>query len=164
MPDYVTKFGSLDDYEKGTVEVIDDDPKHYAFSNLFEVASNAKPWEKIAVGKNMQYVLEVIRAEGTSEWRTCAHDEFPTCMDGEVTVELVKLAAPLVDAAKEGSVRIDADPDGPPMGRIVLRRGHMALLPANSAYRFSAGEPSVILLQTIMGEDTIERWAEICLS
>ena len=96
MPEYVTKFGSLNDYEKGTVEVIDDDPKHYAFSNLFEVASNAKPWEKIAVGKNMQYVLEVIRAEGTSEWRTCAHDEFPTCMDGEVTVELVKLA----DAAR----------------------------------------------------------------
>jgi hypothetical protein len=50
------------------------------------------------------------------------------------------------------------------MGRIVLRRGHMALLPANSAYRFTAAEPSVILLQTIMGEDTIERWAEICLS
>jgi hypothetical protein len=164
MPEYVTKFGSLNDYEKGTVEVIDDDPKHYAFSNLFEVASNAAPWEKIAVGKNMQYVLEVIRAEGTSEWRTCAHDEFPTCMDGEVTVELVKLAAPLVDPAKEGSVRIAGEPDGRPMGRIVLRRGHMALLPANSAYRFSAPEPSVILLQTIMGDDTIERWAEICLS
>ena len=164
MPEYVTKFGSLDDYEKGTVEVIDDDPKHYAFSNLFEVASNAKPWEKIAVGKNMQFVLEVIRAEGTSEWRTCAHDEFPTCMDGEVTVELVKLAEPLVDPAKEGSVRIDGEPDGQPMGRIVLRRGHMALLPANTAYRFAAPAPSVILLQTIMGEDTIERWADICLS
>jgi hypothetical protein len=164
MPEYVTKFGSLNDYEKGTVEVIDDDPKHYAFSNLFEVASNAKPWEKIAVGMNMQYVLEVIRAEGTSEWRTCAHDEFPTCMDGEVTVELVKLAAPLVDPAKEGSVRIDGEPDGVPMGQVVLRRGHMALLPVNSAYRFTAAEPSVILLQTIMGEDTIERWAEICLS
>jgi hypothetical protein len=164
MPEYVTKFGSLEHYEKGTVEVIDDDPKHYAFSNLFEVASNAKPWEKIAVGKNMQYVLEVIRAEGTSEWRTCAHDEFPTCMDGEVTVELVKLADPLVAADKEGSVAIDGEPDGQPMGRIVLRRGHMALLPANAAYRFSAERPSVILLQTILGDDTIERWAEICLS
>jgi hypothetical protein len=164
MPEYVTKFGSLEHYEKGTVEVIDDDPKHYAFSNLFEVASNAKPWEKIAVGKNMQYVLEVIRAEGTSEWRTCAHDEFPTCMDGEVTVELVKLAEPLVAPEKEGSVAIDGEPDGQPMGRIVLRRGHMGLLPANAAYRFSAERPSVILLQTILGDDTIERWAEICLS
>ena len=43
MPEYVTKFGSLNDYEKGTVEVIDGDPKHYAFSNLFEVAANSKP-------------------------------------------------------------------------------------------------------------------------
>jgi hypothetical protein len=164
MPEYVTKFGSLEHYEKGSVEVIDDDPKHYAFSNLFEVASNAKPWEKIAVGKNMQYVLEVIRAEGTSEWRTCAHDEFPTCMDGEVTVELEKLTEPLVAPEKQGSVAIDGEPDGQPMGRIVLRRGHMALLPANSAYRFSAERPSVILLQTIVGDDTIERWSEICLS
>jgi hypothetical protein len=164
MPEYVTKFGSLEHYEKGSVEVIDDDPKHYAFSNLFEVASNAKPWEKIAVGKNMQYVLEVIRAEGTSEWRTCAHDEFPTCMDGEVTVELVKLTEPLVAPEKQGSVAIDGEPDGQPMGRIVLRRGHMALLPANSAYRFSAERPSVILLQTILGDDTIERWSEICLT
>jgi hypothetical protein len=164
MTEYVTKFGSLDQFQKGGVDVIDDDPKHYAFSNIFEVASGAQPWEKIAVGKNMQYVLEVIRAEGTSEWRTCAHDEFPTCMDGEVTVELVQLAEPLVDPAKEGSVRIDGEPDGRPMGRIVLRRGHMALLPANTAYRFSAPTPSVILLQTIMGEDTIERWADICLS
>jgi hypothetical protein len=164
MTEYVTKFGSLDQFEKGGVDVIDDDPKHYAFSNIFEVASGAQPWEKIAVGKNMQYVLEVIRAEGTSEWRTCAHDEFPTCMDGEVIVELVKLAEPLVDPAKEGSVRIDGEPDGRPMGRIVLRRGHMALLPANAAYRFSATTPSVILLQTVMGDDTVERWADICLS
>jgi hypothetical protein len=164
MTEYVTRFGSLDQYEKGGVDVIDDDPKHYAFSNIFEVAGGAQPWEKIAVGKNMQYVLEVIRAEGTSEWRTCAHDEFPTCMDGEITVELVKLAEPLVDPAKEGSVRIDGEPEGQPMGRIVLRQGHMALLPANTAYRFAAAAPGVILLQTIMGDDTIERWAEICLS
>ena len=164
MSQYVTRFGSLDGYVKGGVEVISGEAKHYAFSNVFEVASHARPWEKIAVGKNMQYVLEVIRAEGTSEWRTCSHDEFPTCMDGEVTVELVKLDTPLADPAKEGSVRIEGDPPGRPMGRIVLRRGDMALLPAHSAYRFSAEGPSVILLQTILGEDTIERWAEICLS
>ena len=34
-PAYTTRFGSLDDYEKGGVDVIDDDPKHYAFSNCF---------------------------------------------------------------------------------------------------------------------------------
>ena len=50
------------------------------------------------------------------------------------------------------------------MGRIVLRKGHMALLPAHAAYRFSSQAPGVILLQTILGDDTIERWAEICLS
>src|SRR3712207_9458952 len=36
---FETRFGSLEDYEKGAVEVIDDDPKHYTFSNIFEVAS-----------------------------------------------------------------------------------------------------------------------------
>jgi hypothetical protein len=164
MTGYVTRFGSLDDYTKGGVDVIDGEAKHYAFSNMFEVASHAKPWEKIAVGKNMEYVLEVIRAEGTSEWRTCAHDEFPLCMDGEITVELVKLDDPLAPEGKNGSIAVAGDPVGKPMGRIVLRKGHMALLPANAAYRFSSPTPGVILLQTIQGDDTIERWAEICLS
>lgn len=164
MPTYVTRFGSLESYKKGGIEVVDDDPKHYAFSNMFEVASMSRPWEKVAVGKNMEYVLEVIRAEGTSEWRTCAHDEFPLVMDGEVRLDLVKLDTPMVPADKNGSVRIDGEPAGRPMGHIILRRGHQALLPANSAYRFTATSPSVILLQTILGDDTIERWADICLS
>jgi hypothetical protein len=162
--DYTTKFGSLNDYTKGTIEVIDDDPKHYAFSNVFEVASHAKPWEKIAVGKNMQYVLEAIRAEGTSEWRTCAHDEFPLVMDGSVVIELVKLDAPLVAADKNGSVKINGEPIGKKMGRITLNRGHQALLPANTAYRMIAATTSVILLQTIQGDDTVEKWSEICLA
>lgn len=164
MPTYVTKFGSLESFQKGGIEIVDDDPKHYAFSNMFEVASMSKPWEKVAVGKNMEYVLEVIRAEGTSEWRTCAHDEFPLVMDGEVRVDLVKLDTPLAPADKGGSVRVDGEPAGRPMGHLVLRRGHQALLPANAAYRFTAARPSVILLQTILGDDTIERWADICLS
>ena len=163
MTEYVTKFGSLADYDKGNIDLINDQAKNYAFSNIFEVANSSKPWEKVAVGKNMQYVLEAIRAEGTSEWRTCAHDEFPLCMDGEVTIELVKLDTPAVPADKEGSVRIDGEPVGKKMGRIVLRKGHQALLPANAAYRMSASAPSVILLQTILGDDTVERWADICL-
>jgi hypothetical protein len=40
----------------------------------------------------------------------------------------------------------------------------MALLPRGSAYRFEAERPSVLLQQTCHGDDTIERWAEICLS
>ena len=159
---YSTRFGTLDDHESGGIEVINDNPKNYAFSNVFDVANSSRPWEKVAVGKNMEYVLEVIRAEGTSEWRTCAHDEFPLVMDGEVVVELVKLDQPLVPADKSGSVRVDGDPAGKKMGRIVLRHGHQALLPANAAYRMSAERPSVVLLQTIAGDDTIQRWAQIC--
>jgi hypothetical protein len=48
------------------------------------------------------------------------------------------------------------------MGRVRARRGHMTLLPAGAAYQFHAGSPSVILLQTLAGRDTVERWAEIC--
>ena len=162
MPRFTTRFGSLDDYEKGRVEVIDDEPHHYAFSNVFETASRSRPYEKVAVGKNRQYVLEAIRAEGTSGWRTCAHDEFALVMDGEVAIELVALDQPAVAAGKEGSVRLDGEPSGPPMGRIVARRGHMALLPANAAYRMHADSPAAVLLQTIAGDDTVERWAEIC--
>jgi len=161
---YTTRFGSLDDYTKGGIDVIDDTPRNYAFSNMFEVAGASKPWEKVAVGKNMEYVLEVIRAEGTSEWRTCAHDEFPLVVDGEVTIELFKPDVSLVPADKNGSIRVEVLPAGRPMGRMVLRRGHQALLPAGAAYRMSAATPSVVLLQTIAGDDTIYRWAEICLS
>ena len=161
--EYTTVFGSLDSYEKGGIEIVDDDPKHYVFSNIFEVASHAKPWVKTAVGKNQEYVLEVIRAEGTSGWRTCAHDEFPTVMDGSVIVNLVKLDEPAVPADKSGSVALPGEPAGRKMGRIVLGKGHMCLLPANAAYQFVAENASVILLQTIQGDDTVERWSDICL-
>ena len=46
MTNYKTVFAGLDHYEKGGVEVINDDPKNYVFSNMFEVASQAKPWRK----------------------------------------------------------------------------------------------------------------------
>src|SRR5205809_7634050 len=94
MTKYVTRFGSLASYEKGGVEIIDDDPKRYAFSNIFEVATRSKPYAKVAVGKNMQYVLEVIRAEGTSEWRAGAHDEVAPVMGGGGEVRVLKGAEP----------------------------------------------------------------------
>ena len=50
MP-HQTRFGSLDDFEKGGVEVINDDAKNYILSNACEVASKAEPYEKIAVGR-----------------------------------------------------------------------------------------------------------------
>jgi hypothetical protein len=65
-PAYQTRFGSLENYEKGTVQIIDDDVKHYAFSNCFEIASSSKPYEKVVFGQNQIYVLETVRAEGDS--------------------------------------------------------------------------------------------------
>jgi hypothetical protein len=163
VTEYATQFGSIDAYEKGSLEVIDDDPKRYTYSNMFEVAAMSKPYEKVAVARNMQYVLEVLRAEGTSGWRTAAHDEFALVMDGEVIVEFVKLDDPsVVPEAKEGSIALDGDPAGTPMGRVVSRRGHMTLLPKEAAYRFVAERPGVILMQTIAGDDTVYKWAEIC--
>jgi len=162
LPTYTTRFGSLRDYQKGEIDIIDDDPKRYAFSNVFEVASNARAWEKVAVGKNRQYVLETIRAEGTSEWRTAPHDEFALVMDGEVEIRLRKLSASDPSpTADRGSNALASAPTGPAMGRVIARRGHMTLLPVGAAYQFHADRPAVILLQTQEGPDTVYRWAEI---
>jgi hypothetical protein len=161
MP-HQTKFGSLDNFEKGGVEVINDDPKNYVFSNIYEVASKAEPYEKIAVGKNLKYVLEAVRAEGTSPWYTASHDESAIVMDGEVEIRLVKLNKALVADDHEGTTMLEGNPDGKKMGYIVARRGHMALLPKGAAYQFHASKPGVILLQTIAGDLTDERWKDIC--
>jgi hypothetical protein len=157
-----TVFGSLAHYEKGGVQVIDADPKHYVFSNVFEVASKSRPYEKVAVGKNLRYVIETLRAEGDSPWFTCAHDEAALIMDGEIEVHLVKPDQPLAPPDKEGSVKLSGAPQGRKMGWMKLRRGHMALLPAGAAYQFRSARPGVILLQTIQGDHTVEKWSEIC--
>jgi hypothetical protein len=162
MGEYTTVFGSLDDYEKGRVVVIDDDPKAYVFSNVFEVANNSRPYEKVAVGKNLEYVLEVIRCEGTSEWRATPHDEFALVMDGEVRIDLVDPDAQLVDPDAHGSIALPEAPTGKPMGHVVARRGHQVMLPAGRCYRFDCAGRGVILLQTIEGPDTVQRWADIC--
>lgn len=162
MATYTTSFGSLHHFDKGGVDIIDDDPRHYAFSNVFDVANQASPWEKVMVARNQEYVLEVIRAEGTSGWRSAAHDEFALVMDGVVTIELVEPTEPQVAPGKQGSIALDGEPPGRRMGRIVASPGHMALLPAGAAYRMHADAPSVVLLQTIAGDDTVARWSDIC--
>jgi hypothetical protein len=163
MSEYRTAFGSLEHFDKGGVHVIDDDPKNYVFSNIFEVASKSKPYEKVCVGINLAYVLEALRAEGTSPWFAADHDESALIMDGEVEVHLIKPDAPVVPAGKVGSVKLSGEPKGKKMGWVKCRRGHQALLPKGAAYQFRvAGKPGVILLQTIKGENTVERWAEIC--
>jgi hypothetical protein len=158
---YETRLASLADYEKGRVEVIDDDPKNYAFSNIFEVASLAKPFEQIAVAKNFEYVLEAVRVEGTSGWRAAAHDQSALVLDGEVefTIRTLPQGHPLPD---NGSGGVAEDAPETLMGRVVAWRGHLTLLPAGRAYRFTSQAPAVVLVQTVAGPDTQFRWSEIC--
>ena len=161
---YQTRFGSLAHFEKGGVQIIDDNVKNYAFSNCFEIASKARPYEKVVFGQNQIYVLEAVRAEGDSPWYTCAHDEFALSMDGEVEIHLVKLEGEQLvpDPEHNGAVLVKGEPRGAKMGWMAIRRGHQALLPKNSAYRFRAARPAVLVLQTCKGDLSVERWAEIC--
>ena len=151
---YQTRFGSLKHFEKGHVEPIDDDVRHYAFSNCFEIASNSKPYEKVVFGQNQIYVLETLRAEGTSPWYTCAHDEFALVMDGDIEVHLVQLdaAQTVPDKDKNGAVLVKGEPKGKKMGWMKLSRGQFR----------SAGEPGVIVLQSCKGDLSVEKWADIC--
>lgn len=136
MPEVMTRFGSLEDYEKGGVERINDDVRYYVFSNVFAVAKASAPHERVAVGINFVNVLETARAEGTLPWFTCAHDEFGMCMGGEVEVHLIKLTRPEddVDPEHEGAMEAPGSmPDGRKMGRLLLGRGHRGLLPVGAA-------------------------------
>lgn len=159
-PAYHTRFGSLASHEKGRVEPIADDVRHYALSNCFDIASRSRAYERVVFGQNQQYVLEVARSEGDSPWYACAHDEFALLMDGEVEVHLVKPDAPL--AKGEGARRLPQAPRGARMGWMKLARGHQALLPAGCAYQFRAARAGVLVIQTCKGEESLERWAEIC--
>ena len=163
-PTYRTMFGSIDRYEKGGVQIIGDDVRNYAFSNCFEIDGKARPYEKVVFGQNQIYVLETIRAEGTSPWYTCAHDEFALSMDGEVEIHLVKLDAEqaVPDPEHNGAVLVKGEPQGPKMGWMKIKRGHQAMLPKNTAYQFRSAKPAVLVQQTCKGELSVERWADIC--
>jgi hypothetical protein len=102
---FQTVFGSLNDYVKGDLEIINDNPKYYAFSNVFEVAAKSRPYEKVVVALNLGYVLEALRSEGTSPWYAASHDEFAIVMDGAVEVDLVKLtnSSAVVAPDKQGA-------------------------------------------------------------
>lgn len=162
MNTYITKLGSIDNYEKGTIQLIKGQASNYVFSNIFEVASNAKPYEKTIVGINQKYVIESIRAEGDSGWFTCSHDEFVISMDGEVRVDFLKLNQ-VVNSGIEGTQLAGEYPEGKPMGYVVLKQGHQAILPAGTAYRFNSQKPVTLLLQTIKGPLSVEKWTDICL-
>lgn len=162
---YQTRFGSLKNFEKGRVEPIDDDVKHYAMSNCFDIASKSQPYEKVVFGQNQIYVLETLRAEGASPWFTCAHDEFALVMDGTVEIHLMQLDAEQAvdDTEKNGAVLLEGEPQGKKMGWMKLTRGHQGMLPKNTAYQFRvAGDPGVLIMQTCKGDLSVEKWADIC--
>ncbi len=161
--DVHTVFGSLTDYTKGSIELVSGDSRHYVFSNIFEVAAKSKPYERVVVAKNMEYVQEVMRAEGVSPWFACSHDEFALCMDGEVTVDFIKMNDP-PGTDKAGAVLAGDTPEGPRMGYVKLKRGHQVLLRAGIAYRFTAAKTGVLMQQTVLGDLSVQKWREICIS
>ena len=153
-----TAFGSLKKFETGGIQIIRDRPERYAFANVFEVAARSRPWDRVAVARNMEYVLEAVRAEGTSPWFAAAHDEVALVMDGAVEVRLRKLdETQRVAPETQGGLLVEGEPAGPKMGVIRARRGHLCLLPVGAACQFYAPETGVILLQTIAGALTITR-------
>jgi hypothetical protein len=160
---YKTAVGSLDAYDKGTIE-LQDDLRKYAFSNIYEVAGRAEPFARTAVVQNLEYVAEAIRVEGESPWYAAPHDEFAVVMDGEVTFRFVQLAEDQVPGHAGGAMQLGAQPNGPVMGKVVARRGHQVLLPKGAAYRLSSSAPGVVLLQTRDGPLTQKRWADICVT
>jgi hypothetical protein len=162
MSRYTTVMGSLEKHEKGRLSIINDLPKRYCHSNVFEVAAAAQPYVKTAVARNIEYVIEAVRAEGESPWYAAGHDEFVVVLDGQVTVTFSELGGALPAASKDGTQRLARDPVGKKMGRIHLKRGHQALLPKQVAYRFNAAAPAVMIQQTIAGDLTVQKWAEIC--
>ena len=163
MPVYHTEVGSVAEYRQGGVEIIDDDPRNYAFSNIFEVAATSAPYARIAVALNEGNVLEAARCEGVSPYWTCAHDEFVLVMDGEVRIDFIDLAQDArAPGGSTGAHELDGAPSGKPMGHIIAKKGHMALLPENCAYRFSAEGVGALLFQTITGPATEYRWGRIC--
>ena len=159
---YRTKTGSIGAYDKGKIE-LKDDLKKYAFSNVFEVAGAAAPFERVAVAKNLEYALEAMRVEGESPWYAAPHDEFAIVMEGEVTFNFVKLQDDQIPGHEGGAARLGGRPNGPAMGRVIARRGHQVLLPHGAAYQLASHGVGVVMVQTVVGPETVERWAEICV-
>ena len=163
MGKYQTDFGSIHKFKKGGVTVIDDDAKKYVFSNIFEVASKAKPYERMAVAKNFEYVIEAVRAEGTrpgTRPRMTNSSCRWTAKSRSIWSSWTTRIPPSIPRAKAPT--LEGHPDGKKMGRLVLRQGHMALLPVGAAYRFQRRSACTLMIQTIDGPETVHKWAEIC--
>jgi len=158
-----TVTGSLTNFRKGSLDLFSAKPEHYAFSNIFDVAQRSDFFERVAVTKNIEYVTEVIKIQHDSPWFIAAHDEFALIMDGDVTLTFFTVPPQTLPApASQGAHLLEAPPSGACMGNVQARRGHLVLLPANTAYRLGSDQPAVALIQTLSGDLTQERWADIC--
>ena len=159
---YKTMVGSLDSFDKGTIE-LNDDLKHYAFSNIYEICADSSPFERIMVASNLEYCAEVTRVEGASPWYTTPHDEFAIVMEGEVEFEFYQLEDDEKPSHEAGASRLTAEPKGKRMGKVTARRGHEVLLPQGAAYQLTSSNPGVVLFQTSAGPESVEKWSEICV-
>jgi hypothetical protein len=160
-----TRFASIDDFVKGGVEIIGNDgAPRYLFSNMFEVAKQSRPWERVVVAKNLEFTIECARAEGDSPWFLCSHDETCLVMQGQIDIHFLALAEADVqhNTAPVGAVQLASAPAGTKMGYVSLQRGHLALLPAGAAYQLRPKNLGVVLLQSLAGPQSLQRWAAIC--
>jgi hypothetical protein len=118
----------------------------------------------VVVAKNLEFTVECARAEGDSPWYICGHDETCLVMQGELEIHFIAVsdAALKPAATHNGAVRLASAPVGAKMGLVRLERGHMALLPAHAAYQLRSRHLGVVLLQSIEGQESVQRWAAIC--
>ena len=84
-------------------------------------------------------------------------------LDGEIEFTFFQLTDAEKPAHKAGAGRLKAAPAGKRMGRVIARRGHEVLLPKGAAYQLKAAKPSVTLIQTSAGPESVEKWSEICV-
>ncbi|MDI7048309.1 hydroxyquinol 1,2-dioxygenase, partial [Escherichia coli] len=63
----------------------------------------------------------------------------------------------------QGTIHAGEAPAGRAMGHVVLRKGQQAMVPAGCAYRFSARQAGVAIVQTMLGELSVQKWADVCL-
>lgn len=77
-----TVFGSLADYRKGGVQVIDDSAKNCVFSNVFETAANSAPWvDRDFIQRfDSEELMGVFRGM-VSDWTNHGYDPFAAPME-----------------------------------------------------------------------------------
>jgi len=150
--------GSIAQHRKGGVELVDprEQVRRYVYSNVYDIAARAKPYEKLAVAKNGPYVVECLVAQGVMpQWRLQPHDEFILCLEGEVRIDFLEPRTELPPGNH-------ANVPGEELGYIVVREGNLCLLPKGMAYKLSASRRSLLLQQAKQSADTVFAWEEIC--